>query len=64
MTTQHYLLEPVSGENTMEVVGISNDEQVIAEWKCKYMLYADIAAIDCDSYTESVAILKEIGDKW
>ena len=61
---QHYLLEPVEGKNEFEIVGISNDEQVISEWKLKYMLYEDIAAIDCDSYDESLAIMKEIDGKW
>ena len=48
----------------MEIVGISNDEVVIKEWRLRYPIFEDLVAIDCDSYDDSVAILKEIGDKW
>jgi hypothetical protein len=60
---QHYLLEPIS-KSEMEIVGISNDEVVIKEWRLRYPIFEDLVAIDCDSYDDSVAILKEIGDKW
>ena len=58
---QHYLLEPIEGKNYLEIVGISNDEQVIGDWQDRY---GEISVIDCDAYRETLDILKEIENKW
>ena len=45
----------------MEIIGISNDQQVITEWSEKH---GELSVADCDSYAEICDILNEIGDSW
>ena len=58
---QPYLLEPIEGKNYLEIVGISNDEQIIGDWEHRH---GEISVIDCDAYRETLDILKEIENKW